>query len=449
MNVVRRLSLALAGTKQPVLSASSDVSVAQFLASTKEKYLADIQAGNGQEWTVAMGNEAGDLDSVASCIAVSWIRSIIQHKPTVPLVQIQREDLHLRAENIYALKLAGIDKPGEQLLLLNDLKDFTPFPSTNFALVDHNRLVPPYADVSAAKVLAVIDHHEDEHLYEDAEPRIIAPAGSCSSHIAHLCPSDLPEELANLLLSAIVIDTAGLAQGGKAIKVDYEAAAFLLPKSSWRDSVPSKQRSQPSESLGGPLEDHKVVKSLNSELARRKTEVSHLSGQDLLRRDYKEYSFSTSYLHPAKPVIKAGLSTVPAPLETWGNVEKLQTDAQTWMKQRNLTILGILTTFRGSPKKASAKGKHRREMAWIIRTDADVGDGYPAEELNYDELATKLWNGLEANDEISVKTHKAWSGKKSKERLGPSLRIKVYKQKNARATRKAVAPLLRAIMEAD
>ncbi|KAJ7846370.1 hypothetical protein B0H14DRAFT_3679166 [Mycena olivaceomarginata] len=394
----------------------------RFRKPSKEKYLSDIRAtpSKGAEWTVVMGNEAGDLDSVASSIAYAWVQSEIHKKPSIPLIQIDRDDLNLRAENMYALQLAGINDPQQQLLCITDLEGVKPFPSTTFALVDHNRLGALFSsDNPNANVVAVVDHHEDEHLYADsADPRKIAPAGSCASHVASLYPreAEIPRELATLLLSAIIIDTNGLVPGGKALQVDHSAALYLIPHSTLTDSI-----SNPETLLGIPQ-----IKNLSDILSAKKTDVSHLGAWDLLRRDYKEYTYTLNW-HPSAPTIKAGLATVP-----------LEAEAQRWMEHQRLSVLGVLTSFRDARKFGkNGKGKHRREMAWLVR------DGTDAQTLQLDDVASRLWKGLEANEELQVKKHK----KMNLSKIPPTVRARTYKQKNANATRKATAPLLKNIME--
>ncbi|KAJ7291136.1 exopolyphosphatase [Mycena rebaudengoi] len=427
---IRRLSTALFSGKtlppvvtQPAPDASS---LADFLVASKQKYLGDIHAtpAKGGEWTVAMGNEAGDLDTLASSITYAWMQSEVRKQQTIPLIQIERDDLGLRAENLYALTLAGITSPAEQLLTTTDTQGVRPFPSHTFALVDHNRLGEPFSDGNEdVRVVAVVDHHEDENLYTDsADPRLIAPAGSCSSHVANLYPrdADIPKPLATLLLCAILVDTGGLRAGGKALQVDFDAAAYLIPRSTLAESIAPATR-------------------LSDELAAKKSDVSHLGAWDLLRRDYKEYTYTLGW-HESSPSIKAGLSTVPLKLKKWGGGGKLEGEARRWMEHQGLTVLGVLTSFRDESKFGkSGRGKHRREMAWFVRDDAD------AQTLKLDEIATRLWKGLEGNNEIKVKKHKMALGKVGG--LPPSMRAMVYKQGNASATRKTIAPLLKNILE--
>ncbi|KAF7319433.1 DHH phosphoesterase [Mycena chlorophos] len=394
------------------------LNLSTFLASSKSKYLADAK-----DWTVVMGNEAGDLDSVASSIAFAYIRSEIHKKPTVPLIRIAKEDLHLRAENLYALKLAGINDPATELLSVSEY----PFPqaatqTTSFALVDHNRLAESFHD---GRVVAVIDHHADEGLYVDtADPRVVAPSGSCASHIATTYAKDveLPPELATLLLSAILVDTDGLRAGGKALQVDHDAAAYLTPLSTLASAAASLSATDSAN----------PVQSLSDELTAKKLDVSHLGAWDLLRRDYKQYTYTLHWgagTSAPAPTITAGLSTVPVKLKKWGAGKgPMERDALRWMEQQGLVVLGVLTSFR-APK----SGKHKREMAWFVRGE------------DSEELAARLWAGLEADEEIRVEKHKKL--KLAIPDTQQHIQTRVYKQGNAKATRKATAPLLQKIME--
>ncbi|KAG1908883.1 uncharacterized protein F5891DRAFT_31463 [Suillus fuscotomentosus] len=110
------------------------------------------------------------------------------------------------------------DHPFEELYCSGD-----PIPSqvSQFALVDYDVLDTRHASPTA-RVVAVIDHHEDEGQYKDTSttnPRIVEPAGSCSSLVTRLYQSSsnlsIPPEMSTLLLSAILIDTRGLKDGAK------------------------------------------------------------------------------------------------------------------------------------------------------------------------------------------------------------------------------------------
>lgn len=365
---------------------------------------------------------------------------------------MERADLNLRAENLYALKLAGLSETQDDLLTLTELLDFKPFPSHTFALVDHNRLGSRFTlDNPEAEVVAVVDHHDDEGLYLQAHPRIISPTGSCSSHVVTLCPPELPAELATLLLTAILIDTDGLKPGGKAIELDRNSALFVATKSTIANIIPPLSALSPIDHPNpNALYDCQSIKDLTSTLSTKKSDVSHLGPLDLLRRDYKEATYTLTWA-PGEPTIKAGLSSVPLRLKVWGSNGGLETNAVTWMQRRGITILGVLTSFKdtkGNNFTKATKGKHKREMAWIVLEETELSQisSSGASSLSVSDLADRLWAGLEGNEEIKVQKYKKFDLEKAG-KLPPKSKARVYKQGNVHATRKVIAPILKNILE--
>ncbi|KAI0701837.1 DHH phosphoesterase [Cytidiella melzeri] len=407
--------------------------LAKFLADQMHSYLEAVRHGRGAEWTVVMGNEAGDLDSLASATAFAWYRSTIRNLPTVSLSQTPRADLHLRAENLYAMQLAGLDPSNPPILCVDDIPPACPFPSHTFALVDHNRLRPHFTrDNPQAKVVAIIDHHEDEGFHKDtAEPRIVKlPVGSASSLVARFletqCADKLPSELAILLLSSILVDTNGLKPGGKAEDDDRAAASFLLSRcqlstGSFKDSE---------------LRQIPEVQELTSTLSTQKASVSHLNTSDLLRRDYKEYSVVPGTT-PDKTVL-VGLASIPVGLKPWLQRDKdFWTSTQQFMDDRQLAVLGVLTSFRDDHHTTKhERGKHRREQLYLVREGVIEG------------LADKLFEGLERTEALALKKRRLHEDYDTEKRMIPSgLQVKVWEQGNVQATRKVTAPLVKEIFE--
>ncbi|KAF8128543.1 DHH phosphoesterase [Boletus edulis] len=434
-----------------------------YLLEQKTRFLGD----NGDGWTVVMGNEAGDLDSLASSIGFAWFLS---HKlntdaNAIALITTPREDFVLRAENLYALQLVGIKEDFRELLCPEDVPK--PNLCTDFALVDHNSLHPNYA-LPDVRVTAIIDHHEDEGKYLDtASPRSIEPAGSCASLVTRVIMSyptlQIPPELATLLLNAIVIDTHGLRRGGKAVGVDYEAFTWLVP----RANVPSSgSLIEQMAETPQHVPDLAWIQSLTHTLNTKKTALSHLNTRDLLRRDYKEYVFnlSSSIRGDSPCSVKAGLSTVPLPLSSFFSPSPTSAvvSTQEWIKERGLSILGVLTTYK------SKQGKPKRELMWVVD-----------EKVCGPRLPQVLFDGIEANEILQVKRtdfkrygFNSQVGKDEKERdevewgsideeesvgepsgaaetspFDVGFVVRVYRQKNSAVTRKQVAPILKRVLE--
>ncbi|EPQ51822.1 DHH phosphoesterase [Gloeophyllum trabeum ATCC 11539] len=448
---------------EPAPPTSPPSNLPAFLSTAKAQYLFAVHDGTAAEWVVVMGNEAGDLDSLASSLALALFLSLTRpdaRGKVVPLLQTPHADLHLRPENLHALSLASLDPSA--LLCLDDVP--SPLPSGKFALVDHNRLNPYFsASPSTAEVVAVVDHHDDEGLYTDtADPRVVqVPTGSCASLVALLyrerVPGAMGADLAVLLLSAIIIDTAGLKEGGKAERADREAAAWLSPLASRVPALRPGTLVHGSDLGAGEVD----VAGLTRVLQERKFDVGGLGTYDLLRRDYKEYSLAPSFplsaslspsSSPGTAPVQVGLATVPRGLKSWLPADHFfWGECQRWMDARGLGVLGILMTFTGSGKKG--KRKHKRQQLWIVRR-------------GYEEVGRRLWEGLEGSGELEVvrkgvgkylegaKGEEGERGKAEMDMEGEEMekeeregRVRVYKQGNAKATRKAVAPLVRRIIE--
>ncbi|KAI0342519.1 DHH phosphoesterase [Trametopsis cervina] len=404
--------------------------LAKYMEEQKDKYMEAVRSNQGSKWTVAMGNEAGDLDSLASATAFAWYRSAVENIPTVSLCQTPRSELRLRAENLHALELAGFDPSNPSILCIDELPITSPFPSTSFALVDHNHLLPRFShDNPEARVVAVIDHHEDEGFHrETAEPRIVTvPAGSASSLVAQFlqsrCGDQLPSELAMLLLCGVLIDTDGLKPRGKAEEVDRAAAAYLV------------SRCELATASLGHTDLHQIpeVKSLTSTLSAKKSDVSQLNTIDLLRRDYKEYSMTPATAQDL--TILVGLATIPIGLKSWFKRDgDFWSSTEQFMDDRGLAVLGILTSFRDEA--SAEKGKHRREQLYLVREGLVEG------------LGEHLFHGLKHAKVLDLKKrHLRDDYGTTKHNVPTSLQFKVWEQGNVQATRKVTAPLVKSIIE--
>lgn len=416
------------------------------------------------------------------------------------------EDLRLRPENLHAFTLASLDAAHADLFTLSDVPSPSdpsapPLPTSKFALVDHNQLLPRWADCAPDyTITAVVDHHDDEHLYPDASPRIVeVPTGSCASLVTRLLDNDsapLPPDLATLLLCAILIDTDGLRPGGKAEAADLDAASFLAPRSVLAPALPLHAPSAAGTTEERPLKTLQGVPAL-TDLTRtlqvRKFDVGSLPTRDLLRRDYKEYSLLPSWEGSPSPQngkekekegekrrekINVGLSTVPVSLKDWlPRDPDFWSATDGWMDERGLTVLGVLTSYRTkNVVGAAGKGKHRRQLLFVVCEptarpsdetgggSGSAGSGTSGASMDLDELERRLWAGLEGSTELRCE-RKEFKKKKHGPHIVQGLktssptddgaspsktrRVRLYKQGNVSATRKAVAPLVKSIIEGD
>lgn len=358
--------------------------------------------------------------------------------------------MKLRPENLYTLSLASLTPELEELLCIDEIplpSPSSPFPSNKFALVDHNRLGARFTESNpTASVVAVIDHHEDEGLYiSSADPRIVqVPTGSCTSlvtlHIVKTAGIDVtfPPELATLLLCGIFIDTNGLKIKRKAVETDRDSAAFLIPRSTLMNS----REFAFSTISGGELATRAPVKKLTHKLSERKTSVDHLSTNELLRRDYKQYSFPYSGKSEHKDVI-VGLASAPISLERWLSRDESEfwKGVDDFIDEHGLDVLGILTSFSSRTRLTSVVeiDGERRQVMFVVR------------ELDSGGLEEHLWAGIDSATEFGFdqRPFEEFTGESVPGGGVGDRRARAYEQGDTTKSRKAIAPLVKHIFEEE
>lgn len=254
------------------------------LAATRE----GVRAGRATRFV--LGNEAADLDSMASAVAAAYWLSAASgpDDPWVPLVNIPRADFKLRTEAVYLLSEVGI---GPELLTFIDEVDLDATLAQGrleLVLVDHNALAAGQASLAPA-VSGVIDHHRDEEGFPEARPRLVEPVGSAATLVGReLLDAGQPvvePGLARLLLGTILLDTVNLDPDAKrATDEDIQVAARL-------NDLCGADRQQ-----------------LFERLQFEKFNVDALDTADLLRKDYKEYQMGA---------VRCGIASVLLPVARW------------------------------------------------------------------------------------------------------------------------------------
>ncbi|EGG10644.1 uncharacterized protein MELLADRAFT_71015 [Melampsora larici-populina 98AG31] len=407
-----------------------------WLVQQNHNFIEAFFTADLKDWVLCVGNEAGDLDTLSSSIAFAYLSSFDTSSSTryIPIQLTPSSAFQLRAENVAALKDAmQIDRESGDLqndLICSDTLDFSKFTpyGAKYALVDHNQVISSVFGTQA-EVVAVIDHHEpaeNNTLYLNANPRIIqVPTGSCASlvvnHFSKTWQSKLfPIGLADLLLSAIVIDTSNLKliqDGGKATESDLSARDFLIPRSRFAISANS------SDSQNG-------LQSLYKTLSTLKDDVTRLNSTQLLQRDYKQYQTNGWTF---------GLSSVPISLSDWvrdkesNKWKALLTATNEYGASKSLDAVGILANNEKLKKKeAAATGQTKRELLILIRNEAMLG----------------LYKGLE-NPDLSVQQQLDLSTSIIDQQndidafiYSNTVQVRIWKVGNPEASRKQVAPIL-------
>jgi exopolyphosphatase len=253
-----------------------------------------------------LGNEGGDMDSVVgalyTALAINFEAIRVptlerackqSDRVVVPFLNFPAEDLPLRGDILGALKQQGVDT--EAFVSATDHPELLAA-CDYVVLFDHNELKKDQRHLDD-RVVAVIDHHEDGKKYADASPRFIRKCGSCCTLLAHVAGLQHAAALpcaSPLLLGAIVLDTMNFDPAvKKTTALDVQAATALLSDGDI-DALPKSD----DLSAWDAADQHAAVDklqhschSLYGYLSDRKTDVSHLTIAQNLRRDFKVFTF--------------------------------------------------------------------------------------------------------------------------------------------------------------
>lgn len=359
-----------------------------------------------------VGNEAADLDSCVSSILTAYfyhealkakanIGNLFQPDKVIPLLNISREDLGLRPELTYLLSNLEVDK--SDLLCLEDFRDIELNRENCYAfLVDFNKLTGQVArNIDPQNVVGVIDHHDDEGLYtETANPRIVQKAGSCSSLVVTYWSGldygtgKYPLRDAgviNFATAPILVDTANLKF--RVEPIDKEANDVLNQSSLDIDLE------LPNDEYFKAVEDHK-------------RNLEGMSGRDILRKDYKQWDNDND----EGSKLRLGISSIQQPLKwLYSRHPKFDEDVLHYSQEMNVDFFVVMTGF------SDDGGNFNRELVL-----------YP-----FSEEARSNVEGF-----LTQASEKLQLEKKS----GSNSANLAFDQKNIAASRKQVAPLLRAAL---
>ncbi|KAG1759247.1 hypothetical protein EDD22DRAFT_995289 [Suillus occidentalis] len=300
-----------------------------------------------------------DLDSLASALGYTWLRSKASGK-AIACITTPKEDFTLRAENLYALGLAGINYPFEELLC-------------------HHKY--------PANIVAVIDHHEDEGQYK------IVSIVLQSFHTLRTFDT----------LAECYFDRyPWLKNGGIALDVDREAAAFLIPQSllAHNEDVSASLNNQ--QNYPSPFLSVSVCNIGREEVICIPPQHAGLDAERLQRwvlppsHFASPYSLHTHYFPEPEREGKAG--AILGAKADKGIAEKV------WQGLKSSKVLELT----------------RLDLSKVAgrANTAEESEGEDAEQVTSDEA-----------------------------RFGESYVARAYKQGNESVTRKQTAPILRRLME--
>ncbi|EME43554.1 hypothetical protein DOTSEDRAFT_54330 [Dothistroma septosporum NZE10] len=410
----------------------SRLSIRAYLSAARRHLQKCLEEKNHTSFVI--GNESADLDSITCALIYGYLLSESPEikrsgRLVVPITNIPAADLQLRPELTALLKYADI-KPSE-LITLDDIStESLPADKTSWTLVDHNSFQGKLGELYRSRVIGVIDHHDDEHTVpEDAQPRVISKTGSCQSLVInHLrdtwqkisdsamtvgaahpqnnetlvddqaYTSTWDAQAAKIALGAILIDTVNLKAEHKVTENDKKAVRFLEAKINI------------SRKYGKDYDRDRFF----TEIDDAKSDLEGLSLEDILRKDYKQWTEGDLTL---------GISSCVQPISYLASKQKdFQGATKKFAQSKSLDIFVIMPAFKES-------GDFRREILLMSLS----GNGKEAAERfiknGQEELKLEDKESVALSKDSEITTQFFWN------------------QKNLDASRKRVGPLLRGAMK--
>lgn len=239
------------------------------------------------------GNQSADMDSVVSALTFAYFSNLqSSEKYVIPLINIPKDDLRLRKDIIKLLSYYSIT---EDLLYFVD--DFEKLSQNSekvlVNLVDHNNIqgdeLHKAYESGKVEIVGILDHHADEGQFLLADPRIIRTCGSNSSLVFNYFYNkffandkqffEKQHEAVELLLGPLLIDTTCMSQ-----KVEEpDIFAFNHYK---------KALGTQFQQLFVSSEGKNEIEVFHSTLKAAKKDFEGFSFMDILRKDYKQFTFS-------------------------------------------------------------------------------------------------------------------------------------------------------------
>ncbi|XP_025030589.1 exopolyphosphatase PRUNE1 isoform X2 [Python bivittatus] len=340
-----------------------------------------------KEVHVVLGNEACDLDSTVSALALAYFlakTSPDSKAAFIPVLNIPRVDFPLRTESTFLLQQQRIP---ENLLIFRDEIDLAALHQAgllSLTLVDHH-ILPRDAALGAA-VVEVVDHRPLER--RRAPPcRVTAElVGSCTTLVTERILQGpvrtLNSQVAALLYGTILLDCVNMAaEAGKVTPKDTHYVSLL-------------------ESMFPELQTRSLVFDA---LQRAKFDVSGLTTEQMLRKDLKSLAGKGTAV---------AISAIYVALQDFLHRPGLEQDLGAFCRQRGYDVLIAMTISFG------ARNEPFRQLA-VYSQQA--------------ERQAAVCQALERSSSPSLSLSRLES---------PCPTIRAYHQGNTTASRKKVLPIV-------
>ncbi|KAL0591044.1 Exopolyphosphatase PRUNE1, partial [Plecturocebus cupreus] len=269
---------------------------------------------------VVLGNEACDLDSMVSALALAFYlaKTTEAEEVFVPVLNIKRSELPLRGDIIFFLQKVHIP---ESILIFRDEIDLHALHQAGqltLILVDHHIL--PKSDAALEEAVAeVLDHRPIEQKHCPPCQVSVELVGSCATlvteRILQGAPEILDRQTAALLHGTIVLDCVNMdLKIGKATPKDSKYV----------------------EKLEALFPDLPKRNDIFDSLQKAKFDVSGLTTEQMLRKDQK-----TIY----RQGLKVAISAIYMDLEAFLQRSNLLAELHTFCQAHSYDVLVAMTIF--------------------------------------------------------------------------------------------------------
>lgn len=303
-------------------------------------------ANKSERFTVVLGNEGGDMDSIIGSIYLALLLDSCEKfhlQPVVPAVNFPLDELPLRNDvqkimeelNIDASLLSSVHPSSKNFLDLG--REELPI-----VLYDHNKLKADQGQFGK-QVAGIVDHHFDEKEYTEQtqQLRVIRTCGSACTLVAEMYrEAGFAVPCPDLLLAPIILDTVNFEEAQKKVTPqDVEMYKWLCSEAKLSNH------------------DHTAV---FKKLSAWKNDIFCLTVEQNLKRDYKFFAFPCSTY--GKP-LNCGIASVPcsyAEFEEQYSLARITEDCKMFAKNNALDT--VMIAFAGKKD-----GVHSRQVAFCAK----------------------------------------------------------------------------------
>lgn len=386
----------------------------------------------GQAIRFVTGNQSADLDSVVSALSFSYFNYIFDSTISVPLINIPKTDFKLRRDIKMVLENQQITE--DQLYFVEDFRSITKdHDKVEITLVDHCNIqgetLLEYLQQDKLIVKSIIDHHEDENVFLDANPRIIKPNGSCSSLVFNYWDQKLnhddkllkgsDNDIIKLVLAPLVIDTSNMTS-----KVESEdMVALNRYKQLLNINAQTDNQVINIENEGG--EESSFIEQYFNSIKQAKKDLEGFKFSEILRKDYKQFQFNH---------INVGFSSIGKSchwlFKKYSNDDILSGIEELFEFYR-LDALIITPSF------SDNQGNFTREL--ILTYNKECSFKSQLDSLQHKVTSLQLNSNVYHQDKFTDRI----------EQLNSVKEFKVFNQLNLAASRKQIVPAVKHALELD